>query len=141
VSGNETNWLKESFSTERIYLFFYIAMRNQRNNIYKERKKLKYNELPLNTNIIDEVDDDIEKYNHLLDIVKDLKRKGSITEYQHRIFQLFYEPEAIIRINKVDDIHALRSMSLRKMEDMTGINFVSVHYSLKIVINKILTKL
>lgn len=141
VNGNETEWLKESFSTHRIYLFFYISMRNQRNNIYKEKKNLKRTDLKENMKIIDEKNEDIEKYNEILNIVKDLKNNRNITEYQYRIFYLFYSPESLIKINRVNDIHELRNMSLRKLEDLTGINYVSIHYSLKQVINKILTKI
>ena len=139
VNGNETKWLKESFNSNRIYLYFYISLRNQRNMIYRRSKQLKYADDMDVSNIEDNsLDDDwISKYDEIINMVKALKTNGSINFYQERIFMLFYAPEKIIDIDKVDDIHALRNMSLRKLADITNINYVSIHYTLRTVMEKI----
>ena len=144
LKGNETPWLLKSIETDKLYLFFFMAMKYQRSNIFKDLKKLKYNELtsevpnPSNEDDIAK-QEDIENYDEILKSVDRLLFKGKINWYQHRIFYLFYDFDSIINIKDMstEDILFYRKMSLRKMEKFLGISYVTIHYAIKEVKKKL----
>lgn len=135
LSGKETKFFKQCFDTERIYIYFYAAMKYQRIKLLKNDKKIIH--LDFLENISEEINEgnDIEMYNSILNYVTQLKKEGKISWYQEKLFNLFYNFESTIDIKKLDneEINEMRAMSLRKMQSLTKINFVSVYYSLKVV--------
>ena len=140
INGNVTKWLIESIETDKLYLYFFIAMRNQSINLFKKKQKLKYSDLEI-TDVEDDdekddfIESNIESFNALLQQVDVLLSKNIITWYQHRIFNLFYNFDEMIDIKDMskEDVAYYRKMSLRKMEKFLGISYVSIHYVLSLI--------
>ena len=147
LNGNETPSLRNAIKTERLYLYFFVTMKNQRNNLHRIKKNLKIDYIENDVEMNNE-DEEIEEYilinyQNILKCVRILKKEKKITWYQEHMFILFFDPEQMIPIKELTlkEVQSIRNMSYRKLESITDINYVSIYYSIKVVIDQLKIKL
>jgi hypothetical protein len=65
--------------------------------------------------------------------------KGKINYYEFHLFILYfdYEDKVDITLMSTEEVNEKRKMSLRKLSEITKINYVSIYYTISEVIKKI----